>query len=199
MKPPSKATFDRLLAFERLTADGVPVLEAINRLSWSIQGAYMALRRVPATDSRDELRRELNRHIGAIKRQTLAETHGTSNCYAAGCRCDACRTAHADSRRRQRALVAPCGTEAAYRRHYSRGESPCDACRVAHSATNARRRVEATAAAQSQAIAETVVADLERIIRTRIAALSTVKSWEARARASELRALLAQITKKEAA
>lgn len=34
--------------------------------------------------------------------------------------------------------VQPCGTEAAYQRHYTRGEEPCDACREA--ARQARRR-----------------------------------------------------------
>lgn len=31
----------------------------------------------------------------------------------------------------------PCGTAAAYRRHYDRGEQPCDPCREAHNAARA--------------------------------------------------------------
>jgi len=33
----------------------------------------------------------------------------------------------------------PCGTLAAYRRHYRRGEPPCDACRIAHNRDAADR------------------------------------------------------------
>jgi hypothetical protein len=32
----------------------------------------------------------------------------------------------------RRALVKPCGTEAAYRRHYRRGQKPCQRCIDAH-------------------------------------------------------------------
>jgi hypothetical protein len=43
----------------------------------------------------------------------------------------------------RRAIVAPCGTEAAYRRHYRRGQKPCQRCIDAHntavSARNAAR------------------------------------------------------------
>lgn len=42
-----------------------------------------------------------------------------------------------------RPAVQPCGTEAAYKRHSRRGETPCEACKAAHSERQAelyRRR-----------------------------------------------------------
>lgn len=47
-------------------------------------------------------------------------------------------------------LTRPCGTEAAYRRHYRRGEKPCAACREANRRASqaryeARKRMEGAA------------------------------------------------------
>ena len=41
----------------------------------------------------------------------------------------------------------PCGTLAAYRRHYRRGEPPCDACRIARNREKAEKAGMMSAAA----------------------------------------------------
>jgi len=60
---------------------------------------------------------------------------------------DACREAHAEKRRKQRARdrgPAPCGTRRGYRRHRQNGEPACDACRYANAAADRRLRTTGT-------------------------------------------------------
>lgn len=37
-------------------------------------------------------------------------------------------------------VLLPCGTDAAYLRHYRHGETPCDACKAAHAQVSYQRR-----------------------------------------------------------
>lgn len=60
-----------------------------------------------------------------------------------GRRCKACIRAR---RNKGRPTPQPCGTPAAYRRHFTHGETPCDACRVADGAHRRARRAERDAA-----------------------------------------------------
>lgn len=189
-----RATLDKIAALEQLTADGVPVVEASERLDWSLSGIYTALTRAgKLPDVAGEARR-LARAKGP-----RAATHGTRYAYQKGCRCDDCRDAQAAYRQLERDRTAKCGTEGGRRRHDREGTEPCQPCKDAHAAACRDRRRKAAAEMARAEITAQATADLERVIRTRIAVLAPVKSWEARARASELRALLAQIHGKERA
>lgn len=46
------------------------------------------------------------------------------------------------SGRRHSDVLAPCGTDAAYRRHWRRGEKPCRPCTTAHTEAATRRLAE---------------------------------------------------------
>lgn len=51
------------------------------------------------------------------------------------------KTGRPPGKRSPRAVLAPCGTDAAYRRHHRYGEEPCPACRAAN-AERIRRQAE---------------------------------------------------------
>ncbi|WTW93667.1 hypothetical protein OG216_09880 [Streptomycetaceae bacterium NBC_01309] len=53
--------------------------------------------------------------------------------------------------RRRRGEPAPCGTQAAYRQHLRRGETPDDACRGANAAADRRLRTTGTSRAKEPA------------------------------------------------
>ena len=100
--------------------------------------------------------------------------------------------------------LAPCGTEAAYRRHLRRGEKPCYECRVASSEARSRRRakhkpeVEALPPAPAPAVTESLsrADELELLRQTIWDGLRWAKENDPKAIASlarELRATVGEI------
>ena len=71
---------------------------------------------------------------------------------------------------------APCGTDAAYRRHLRSGESPCRACQDAHREANSKYRAHPAAVAV-ESVAELV--DSERVgdLRAQRKALQLAIDW----------------------
>lgn len=73
---------------------------------------------------------------------------------------------------------APCGTDAAYRRHLRDGEQPCLRCRDAHRAANAKYRVGSPPAVADPVDSEPA-ADSERVgdLRAQRKALQLAIDW----------------------
>ena len=75
---------------------------------------------------------------------------------------------------------APCGTDAAYRRHLRAGESPCERCRDAHRDANARYRSAPAVVAEVVVESEPApVSDSEHVkdLRAQRKALQLAIDW----------------------
>lgn len=106
------------------------------------------------------------------------------------------------SERQRLGGLQPCGTIAAYRRHFKHGEEPCDACVEARRVsdekakeTRRRRREEREAEAEKvrAVVARVQESRVERIVSMRVAQLRAIRSQEAAIRIQELEALRSRI------
>lgn len=79
---------------------------------------------------------------GLAKRRELTYPHGSDSGYGQGCRCDACRSAHAAATRLRRAEKATRLDEAPHgtANTYTNWGCRCAPCTAAHSAALKRRR-----------------------------------------------------------